>query len=203
MTLFPLHKHSIHTHPSIIMQSIIQSYNSNPASNPTNFSSCSSPMSIFSFISSIASNHPDSPTLPCLKPLSPVPSARTFGSPTPKRLTFSTAKYIESICLCPVKVKDTDSEDESLSLLLPTNFTAQCSAKVPIKVEHFESVHNTWEAEAKQLPPFPNTNANTASTTIPAPLTEAKAATALLAISTTTLLHNSAPHQSHCSRQID
>ena len=97
----------------------------------------------------------DSPMLPRLEPLSPVPSARTFGSLTPRKLAFGTAEYIEPIHFRPVKCKDTDSEDESLPVMPPTNIAAQYPIEVLTKVEYFESIHNAQETEAKQLPPIP------------------------------------------------
>ena len=182
------------------MQFIVHTYNNNSA----NSSSRSSPMSISS-TSSIASTQANSMTLPHLEPPSPVPSARTFGSPTPRKLTFSTAEHIEPIRLRPIKCEDADSEDESLPVMQPTNITLQHPTEVSIKVKHFESIHNARETEAKQSPPVPdtntNTNANTTSTD--APLTNTEAAAALMVLGTTTLLEENEPRQLHCSRQID
>ena len=109
--------------------------------NSTNSSSRSSPMSISS-TSSIASMQANSTTLPHLEPPSPVSSARTFGSPMSRKLTFGTAEHIEPICLRPVKCEDADSEDESLPVMQPTNIMLQHPTEVSIKVEHFESVYN-------------------------------------------------------------
>ena len=183
------------------MQSIMQSYNSDSA----NTSGRSSAMSISSTVSTIASTHPDSPTLPRLEPPSPVPSTRTFGSPTPKKLAFGTAEYIEPIRLRPVTCEDADSEDEDFPLLSSTDTTAAYPSKVSIKVEHFESVHNARETEAKQSPPIPdNTTKNTTTTTTDdQPLTDAEAAAALIAIGATAVFKEATPRQSHCSRQID
>ena len=119
------------------MQFIMHTYNDNSA----NSSGHSSPMSISS-TSFIASTQANSTTLPHLEPPSPVPSARTFGSPTPRKLTFGTAEHIEHICLRPVKCEDIDSEDESLPVMQPTDIMLQHPTEVSIKVEHFESVHN-------------------------------------------------------------
>lgn len=170
------YNHSPHTSPLSIMQFIMQSY----GSDSTNSSGRSSPMSISSSVSTIASTHPDSPMLPCLEPPLPVPSARTFRSPPPKPLVFSTATPVQPIRLRLVKVEDI--EDEDVSLLLPTNFTAQTPAKIKTKVEQFESVHNARETEAKQSPTNtqPNTDADPRS--VSPPLDNATATTALLAL---------------------
>ena len=183
------------------MQFIVHTYDDNSA----NSSGHSSSMSISS-TSSIASTQANSTTLPHLEPLSPVPSARTFGSPTPIKLTFGTAEHIEPIRLRPVKCEDVDSEDESLPVMQPTNITLQHPIEVSIKVEHFESIHNARETEAKQSPPVPDTNTSTNANTASAdaPLTDTKAAAALMVLRTTTVLEeNTQLRQSHCSRQID
>ena len=199
MTHFPLRNHSIHTRPSSIMQFIVHTYDG----DSTNSSGCSSSTSISS-TSSIASTQANSPMLPHLKPPSPVPSARTFGSPTPRKLAFGTAEYIKPIRLCPVKCEDVDSEDESLPVLPPTNIVTQYPIEVSTKVEHFESIHNTRETEAKQSPPIPDTSTNTNTTTTDEPLTDVEAAATLMVLGTATILkENTQPHQSHCSRQID
>ena len=200
MTHPPLCNHSIYTCPSSIMQFIVQSYDDDSAKS----SGCSSSISISS-ASAIASMQADSPTLPHLEPLSPVPSARTFGSPTPRKLAFGTAEYIEPIRLRPIKCEDADREDESLPVLPPTNITAQYPIEVSTKVEHFKSVHNTRETKAKQLPPIPNTNTNTNTNTAPTdePLTDTEAAAALMVLGTAAILEENTQHQSHCSRQID
>ena len=160
----------------------MQSYNGDSA----NSSGHSSPMSIFS-VPTIASTQADSLTLPCLKPPSPVPSSRTFGSPTPKKLAFGTTEYIEPIHLRPIKCEDTDSEDESLPVLLPTNITAQYPIEILTKVEYFESIHNAQETEAKQLPPIPNANTNTNTTPADEPLTDTEATATLMVLSATTI----------------
>ena len=170
------------------MQFIVHTYDDNSA----NSSGHSSPMFISS-TSSIASMQANSTTLPHLEPPSPVPSARTFGSPTPRKLTFGTAEHIEPIRLHPVKCEDADSEDESLSVMQPTNITLQHPTEVSIKVEHFESIHNARETEAKQSPPVPDTNTNANTTSTDAPLTNTKAATALMILGTITLLEENAP----------
>ena len=194
----PLRNHSIHTRLSSIMQFIVQSYNDDSA----NSSSHSSSMSISS-VSAITSMQADSPTLPRLEPLSPVPSTRTFGSPTPRKLVFGTAEYIEPIHLCPVKCEDADSEDESLPVLPPTNITAQYPIEVLTKIEHFKSVHNARETEAKQLSPISDTNINTNTAPTDEPLTDTEAATALMVLGTTAIFKENTQQQSHCSRQID
>ena len=115
-------------------------------------------------ISSESSNTsmcPNSLTPPCLLPLSPIPSTRTFGSPTPKKLIFSTTEHIEPIQLCPVKMEDLDDEDGSPLVLPTTDLAAQCPKEISIGVECFERVHNTQEAEAKLDPPIPDTNTTT------------------------------------------
>ena len=167
------------------MQFIVHTYDDNSA----NSSGRSSPMSISS-TSSIASTQANSMMLPHLEPPSPVPSARTFGSPTPRKLTFGTAEHIKPIHLHPIKCEDADSEDESLSVMQPTNITLQHPTEVSIKVEHFESIHNARETKAKQSPPVSdtntNTNANTASTDTP--LTNTEAAATLMVLGTATIL---------------
>ena len=133
------------------MQSIAQSYNSS-AANSSGRSSAMSISSDTSTMSSISSTRPNSPTLPRLSPLSPVPSAGTFGSPTPKKIAFGTTKYFEPIRLRPVTVEDADSEDEDQLILSPTNITTQAPTELSIKVEQFENVHNARETKAKQRP---------------------------------------------------
>ena len=100
------------------MQSITQ-YLSDQASYTTAMS--------ISLESSITSTHSNSLTLPRLLHLSPIPSTRTFESPTPKKLTFSTTEYIEPVQLCPIKMEDLDSKDGS-PLVLPTTDLAAPSA---------------------------------------------------------------------------
>ena len=115
-------------------------------------------------ISSESSNTsmcPNSLTPPHLSPPSPIPSTRTFGSPTPKKLIFGTIKYIEPIQLRPVKMEDLDNEDGSSLILPTTDLTAQCPKEISIKVKCFKQVHNAREAEAKLDPPIPNANTTT------------------------------------------
>ena len=199
--------HSSHNCTHFIMQSITQSYNSS-AANSSGRSSAMSISSDASTMSSISSTRPDSPTLPRLSPPSLVPSARTFGSPTPKKITFSTTEYIESIRLRPVTMEDADSEDEDQFVLPPTNITTQSPANLAIKVKQFESVHNAREAEAKQCPDDANHTTpiiTTTDTTVATnqPLDDSNAALALCALGTASILGSARRHPSYVTQQLE
>ena len=189
------------------MQSIAQSYNSS-ATNSFGRSSAMSISSDTSTMSSISSTCPNSLTLPCLSPPSPVPSARTFGSPTPKKIAFDTTEYIKPIRLRPITVEDADSEDEDQLILLPTNITTQPPANLSIKVEQFENIHNARETEAKQRPNDANHTTpitTTTDTTVAAnqPLNDFNAALALCALGTTSILGSARRRPSYVMQQLE
>ena len=143
--------------------------------------------------------------LPHLSPPSLVPSTRTFGSPTPKKLTFGTAKYLKPICLCLITVEDTDSEDKDQLILLPANIIAQCPKEVSIKVKCSEAIHNARETKAKQYSndtdyPTSNTTDTSTSDTI---LSDADAALVLCAIGTSSILANACQHPLHATQQLE
>ena len=205
--IFGYTNHSSHNRTRFIMQSIAQSYNSS-AANSSGHSSTMSISSDTSTMSSISSTRPDSPMLPRLSPLSPVPSAGTFGSPTPKKIAFSTTEYIEPIRLCPVTVEDADSEDEDQLILSPTNITTQAPTELSIKVEQFENVHNARETKAKQHPNDANHTTpitTTIDTTVAANqlLDDSDAALALCALGTASILGSARRRPSYVTQQLE
>ena len=199
--------HSTHNCTSFIMQSITQSYNSS-AANSSGRSFTMSISSDASTMSSISSTRPNSPTLPRLSPPSPVPSTRTFGFPTPKKIAFGITKYIEPIRLRPIMLEDVDSEDEDQLILSPTNITTQAPTDLSIKVKQFENVHNARETEAKQCPddanhttPITTTTDSTVATN--QPLDDSDAALALCALGTASILGSARCRPLYVMQQLE
>ena len=134
------------------MFSIAQQSLGNSANNS------SSNMSISS-LSPATSTRASSPALSYIGPTQ-LPSPQTCN------IQFGTTEHLEPIVLRPLKLEDGEIPAEDQPLLPPAAFTPEGPAQISIKIEQFEAIHNTKEANAKQDADAPTTNQNSYTPTI-------------------------------------
>jgi hypothetical protein len=128
---------------SITQQYGRKSNNKRPHVATDSSSSSYSEMSINS--SRLASPTPSSPDLFYLE-TKQLPSPKSLS---PKTLQFGTTETIPTALFKDKQLEDGESSSEDQPLIPGTPFSSKAPAQIQVKVEHFETVTNARESEAK------------------------------------------------------